>query len=199
MSIMQTVIQGGGTTAKKYSLWQRIKDDNNADVGIVVGFVFDDNNQEYAVIALDAKNRSSSSKYMTTSVDVSGASHPQGADVYKTQRLATPYCDLILGATSSPAISFCREKTFLIDGVSYSGQLPTLPEVLFIAGGKDIINNLDPTATDYPSLVIAYTFDALSCLQYNSSFSWVVSGSKTTAASKTTSSFVFPILEIPNN
>ena len=47
----------------KYSLLDRVVDDSNNSIGIVVGFHFDANDVEYAVVCLDAAYRLASGQY----------------------------------------------------------------------------------------------------------------------------------------
>ena len=207
MPIFNTTISGGGsptpTPTRKYGLLDRVKDDSNNDVGIVVGFFYDANNTEYAVVAVNAANRAASLKTRDESSEPipDWTTYSGGLSAYGIRETATQTCDQIMdyvsGGFTSPSVSHCRSLSFTIGGNSYAGQLPNVIEIVQIAHYKSEINAGDPTATANPSLVIN---DSLVSSTRVSSF--ICLGIKSTGylnnCSQTTAWFVAPVLEIPN-
>lgn len=201
--IINTQIKGGGTTPTgKYHLLDRVKDDNNNDVGIVVGFFRNANNTEYAVVALNAVNRATLKTREESNEPIPGwTEYSSGLSAYGIRETATQTCDQIMdyvsGGFTSPAVSHCRSLSFTIDGNSYAGQLPNVIEVVQIAHYKSEINAGDPTAAANPSLVLA---DSLVSSTRVGPFSCL--GIKSTGymnnCSQTIAWFVVPVLEIPN-
>jgi hypothetical protein len=148
-----------------YTFLSRVKDDNNTDIGIVIGYHTDANNQKYAVVCLNAAYRSNGNGngLQWLSVNQTVPDMPAySSDVITAiigSETATSNCDAILafananGYTSS-AVSACRSQSFVIGGTTYYGQLPTISYMLAIFSYADTINNNDPTATQKPNLII---------------------------------------------
>lgn len=188
----------------KYALLDRVKDDSNNEIGTVVGFHYDANNTEYAVIALDAQFRLASGQYLSNA-GVAVTDLPQYANpsVYGAKETATFNCDKILAQATaseltSTAVSHCRSKTFTIDSVQYAGQLPTLMELLKILEFMTEVNAADTSASQYSSLRISPASSYWSSSQNSATNGWTVSGNgRTNNFSKSTNSFVAPVLEIP--
>lgn len=188
----------------KYSLLDRVVDDSNNSIGIVVGFHFDANDVEYAVVCLDAAYRLASGQYLSSAVLVSGLYAYVDLTLYGAKETATENCDKILatattqGLTSS-AVSHCRSKTFTIDGVTYAGQLPTMMELLKIFEHRTRVNAADPTASQYSSLIVP---TGTSCWSSNQRISSSAYALRNTGGvdnvTKTVNYMVLPVLEIPN-
>lgn len=192
------------TPTSKYSLLDRVVDDSNNSIGTVVGFHIDANNVEYAVVCLDAAYRLSDGKYLSSDALVSGLYSYINQTVYGAPETATTNCEAILataqaqGLTSS-AVSHCRAQTFTIDGVSYAGQLPTLMELVKIFNYRTQVNTLDPTASQYSSLVVPTATACWSSTQGSSLGGFVVrTNGKTDVNNKSIERMVLPVLEIPN-
>lgn len=204
MIINQIVKGSGGGSSKKYNLLDRVSDDNNNEIGSVVGFHTDENDIEYAVVCLDAAYRLASGKYLSSNVRVSGMPNYTNQAVYAATETATTNCDAILATAqaqslTSSAVSHCRGQTFTIDGVSYVGQLPTLMELVKIFEYRTKVNTADPTASQYSSLVVPVASNCWSSTHYSTSNAWYLSGVGITYdAAKDENFMVLPVLEIPN-
>lgn len=200
---------GGPATHKKYKLLDRVYEDINGDsIGTVVGFHYDANNVEYAIVVLDAVYRLAQGQYLSTGAAVTGLPNYTNSDIFGAKETATSNCDLILaqaaasGLTSS-AVSHCRAQSFTIAGDTYAGQLPTLMELLKVIEWRSEVNTADPTAAENPTLVIPNNISIWSSSQYSSSAGWANNnsayGSNAGSETKTDFDFVLPILEIPND
>ena len=203
---------GAAPAGDKYKVGDRVKDDSNNDVGTVSSIFTDGNGQRYAVVCLDAVNRLASGTYMSSAGFIANIpqysdqriwSAPETATTNTTEILATATSN---GFTSS-ACSHCRSKSFTINGNIYEGQLPNLNELSQIFIQRTVINNQDPTANSYSSLIIPYNKDTWSSNQFNyDNYAWAI-GVKGYAYSdnmgsngqafKYNGKFVIPVLEIP--
>lgn len=200
------VPNGGPASHKKYKLLDRVYEDINGDsIGTVVGFHFDANNVEYAIVALDAAYRLASGQYMSSNSGViTGMTSYGNASVYGAKETATDNCDKILaqcttsGYTSS-AVSHCRAQTFTIVGDTYAGQLPTIMELLKILEFREAVNTADPTATANPTLIIPNSQYMWASTQFSGSSVWRVNTwGGTDTSGRTANCFVAPVIEIPN-
>ena len=204
MAIFQTQIQGAGGPTMKYKLLDRIKDDSNNEIGTVVGFHYDANNTEYAVIALDAQFRLASGQYLSDNVAITDLPQYANQSVYGAKETATFNCDKILAQATasgltSTAVSHCRSKTFMVDSVQYAGQLPTLMELLKILEFLTEVNAADTSASQYSSLVLSASNTYWSSSQNYTTAGWnVYSNGRTNNYNKDFAYFVAPVLEIPN-
>lgn len=188
----------------KYSLLDRVVDDSNNSIGIVVGFHIDANNVEYAVVCLDAAYRLAQGQYLSNNTLVSGIPNYTNQMVYEAPETATTNCDAILATAqarglTSTAVSHCRTQTFTIDGVSYAGQLPTIMELIKIFEHRTRVNAADPTASQYSTLVVPTATRCWSSTQAGSYEAWALNDNGTIYRStKGNNSLVLPVLEIPN-
>lgn len=196
---------GGPATHKKYSLLDRVYEDVNGDsIGTVVGFHYDANDVEYAIVALDAVYRLAQGQYLSTNTAVANLPNYSNGGIYGAKETATFNCDKILAQATtsgltSTAVSHCRAQTFTIVGDSYAGQLPTLLELLKVMEWRAEVNTADPTATANPTLVVPNNQNIWSSSQNSATNGWVVDGNgRSNYLSKSNSYFVLPILEIPN-
>ena len=199
------VPSGGPASHKKYSLLDRVYEDVNGDsIGTVVGFHYDANNVEYAIVALDAAYRLASGEYMSTNSSVTGMTSYGNAGAYGAKETATDNCDKILAqyATSgytSSAVSHCRAQTFTVAGTQYAGQLPTIMELLKILGFREAVNTADTTAAANPTLVIPNTQYMWASTQANSNDAWCIyDDGRAAGIARRVAAFVAPVLEIPN-
>lgn len=188
----------------KYELFQRIKDNNNLEIGTVVGFHTDANNKEYAVVCLDAQFRLDLGKYLASSIAITDLPQYANPSVYGAEETATFNCDKILAqatasGVTSTAVSHCRSKTFTVDGVQYAGQLPTLMELLKILEFMTEVNAADTSASQYSSLVLSTSNGYWSSSQNSSTHGWKISSDGSVSSSyKNGYNFVAPVLEITN-
>lgn len=199
------VPSGGPASHKKYKLLDRVYEDVNGDaIGTVVGFHYDANDVEYAIVALDAVYRLAQGQYLSTNTAVANLPNYSNGGIYGAKETATFNCDKILAQAStsgltSTAVSHCRAQTFTIAGDNYAGQLPTLMELLKVMEWRAEVNTADPTATANPTLVVPNNQNMWSSSQYNGNSGWCIGGSGSTGnGGKSSNYFVLPILEIPN-
>ena len=205
MAIFNQVVSGGGITPSgKYQLLQRVTDDSNNEIGTVCGFHTDANNVEYAVVCLDAQYRLASGNYLSHNVLITNLGNKNTAALlWLDTDTATSNCDKIIdfigdGSTyTSSAVSHCRAQSFVIDGTTYYGQLPTATELVSIFELLPEINNADTSASQYPELIIPTAGNAWSSSQYNNQNGWHIAAGLNTIT-KTQLKFIIPVLELPN-
>lgn len=205
MPIINQVVKGGGGSAPEpYPLLSRVKDDSNNEIGTVCGYHTDANNQKYAVVCLDAQYRSDNGQYLSAKAQVTGLTLLGGVEMWENTDTATENCTKILNFISgteytSSAVTHCRSQSFVIGGITYYGQLPTIVELTDVFRHRTAINNADTSASQYSSLVIPNNKDAWSSSQQNINVSWNISyiNGSTGNATKTANDFIIPVLEIP--
>lgn len=204
-----TISTGG--SGGKYSLLERIKDDNNNEIGTVSGFFKDANDVEYAVVCLDAQYRLASQTWISdtgtvtnlTNYNMNSAGIDLITNVYTDT--ATDNCTKILAwcianGYTSDSVSHCRSLSFIVDGITYYGQLPNLCELFYVAANHIAISNADTGKGSYPSNDIATWKNTWTSTQANNNNSWLIGSNGTVGNNnKTSSFFVIPVLEIPNN
>lgn len=188
----------GSSSGDKYKVGDRVTDDSNNPVGTVSSIFTDGNGNRFAVVCLDAVNRLEYGQYESSKVIVSDISSYVNQLVWSAPETATINTSAILATGTSSACSHCRSKTFTINSVTYAGQLPNLNELSQIFAKRTIINNNDPTASSYSSLVIPTSKNTWSSTQCDRDTSWGInSGGGASVVSKTSNWFVVPVLEIP--
>lgn len=194
----------GGATGR-YQLHDRIKSDSNVEVGMVSGFFLDANNTEYAIVCLDAQYRLASGQYCSNnSATVTNLPAYTNLTLWSATETATFNTQKILDyATSksatSTACTHCRSKSFTIGGTTYYGQLPNIQELVDIYRSRVFINNADPSASSYSSLIVPTNKRTWSSTQYSIANAWTANANGAVGAdAKTTQYFVIPVLEIPN-
>lgn len=186
-----------------YPLLSRVKDDSNNEIGTVCGYHTDANNQKYAVVALDAQYRNSSGYYLSERVEVTGLALLNNQTLWENTDTATSNCtkilDFINGTSyTSSAVTHCRSLSFVIEGTTYYGQLPTIVELTDVFRHRTAINNADTSASQYSSLIVSSGTNTWSSSQSTSNNGWYINADGSTRSSnKTNSCFVLPILEIP--
>lgn len=204
--ITPTIITKGSGSTDKYKVGDRVNDDSNNPVGTVSSIFTDGNGDRYAVVCLDAVNRLASGKYLDNLAAVSGIPTYTDLDVWTSLETATTNTTAILATGASTSCSHCRSKSFIIDGVTYAGQLPNLNEVSQIFVQKNVINNQDPTASTYSSLVVPSATNTWSSSQKGADRGWFFNrdggvgigyGEFDYYDYKTQEYFVIPVLEIP--
>ena len=193
----------GGGQPEKYAMFSRVKDDSNNEIGTVCGYHTDANNQKYAVVALDAQYRNSSGQYLSSNVEVTGLEQLADQTVWENTDTATSNCNKILQFASdsgytSTAATHCRSKSFVIEGTTYYGQLPTIVELTDVFRHRTAINNADTSASQYSSLIVPSSATTWSSSQYSSNNGWFINyRGNAYNSSKNATCFVLPILEIP--
>ena len=201
-------VSGGG----KYALLDRVKDDNNVEIGTVVGFRKDSNNNDYVVVCLDARYRSDEwFALISSAIDVDDIPTYAYGEVFGAKETATENCDAIISAATShsttcPAVTLCRNNSFVIDNTTYYGQLPSLPELIDIFNYVTEINNLDPDKNNptYEYYLLAGTGQYWSSTQNSTTLAWRTDSSNGAqpllAMNKTQQQGgIAPILELPNS
>jgi hypothetical protein len=190
----------------KYQLLERIKDDNNNEIGTVSGFFTDANDIEYAVVCLDAQYRNSSTQWISTGSTVTNLPvyNYSTWGPWSTQETATSNCDLILAYCNannytSTALSHCRSQSFVIGGITYYGQIPNAVELQGIANNWIEITNADTSLSNYPTLKLKNSI-IWSSNQTSSTYAWYLTDDARFANYlKTNNYMACPILEIPNS
>ena len=196
-----------GGSSGKYSLLERISDDSNNEIGTVSGFFTDANDVEYAVVCLDAQYRLAKGTYCSnTSTAVTDLPMYSSWEILEAKETATFNTQKILDfcsaqSATSTACTHCRSKSFTIDGTTYYGQLPNIVELVDICKNYIAIQSADTSVSQYSSLGFPRTSDGTwSSSQCRSNTGWsVVLYGVDSGINKTTSCFVAPVLEIPNN
>ena len=193
---------------KKYTLLQRITDDNGNEIGTVSGYQLGQDNVEYACVCLDAVYRADLKQYLSDNVAITNLPNWSDQCIWDVDEVyfketATFATDKILAMTTdgtytSSACTHCRSYSFTIDGITYEGQLPTIMELIDIFRHRTRINALDPTASSYSSLVIPQSKTIWSSTQYSTTTALSVyySGLVNTYT-KNSSLFVVPVIELP--
>ena len=199
---------GGPATHRKFQVLDRVYDDVSGDsIGTVVGFHYDANDVEYAVVCLDAVYRKNAVSLQAPAVTVPNL--PTYGNAYSAEscrETATFNCDKIMDwVNASPSdraasgVQHCRSNTFYVGGVLYAGQVPTVMEMYKILEFGPEVNAADPTATSYSSNTIIGTRYYLSSIQGGSSSVWGWTNQGTIINGiKNGTYFVVPVLEIPN-
>ena len=195
----------GGSTGK-YQLLERIKDDNNKEIGTVSGFFTDANDVEYAVVCLDARYRLEQGTYCSNkNTAVTDLPVYSSWALWEAKETATFNTQKILDfctaqSATSTACTHCRSKSFTIDGTIYYGQLPNIVELIDICKNYVAIQSADTSVSQYSSLGFPRTSDRTwSSSQYMSNSSWnVTNNGNAINGLKTLNYFVAPVLELPN-
>lgn len=184
----------------KYELFQRVKDDNNVEIGTVVGFRKDSNNNEYAVVCLDKTYRSISYfTILSTATQITDLPHYTSMSAYEAPETATYNCDKILAQATasgltSGAVSECRSHSFVIDGITYYGQVPSLVEMVYILLNRTTINTKDPSG----SISTNSSFWTSNAAEGTSMWAYRYWGELEQRVQTQNAICVMPILELPN-
>lgn len=212
-------IPSGGTPSGKYQLLQRITDDNNNEIGTISGFFTDVNDVEYAVVCLDAQYRLASAVWCSNNGNVTDMpiyNFSNQTSWYEATETATENTQMILdfctaNSYTSTACSHCRSLSFVVDGVTYYGQLPNMKELFEIWSHRAQIEQLDTTASSYSSVNLSTILRQMWSSTQSSNKAWAVynslgwvgeysNGSIIPAAKNSSSAKIcaFPVLELPN-
>lgn len=207
--VSPVIVNGSPTPSGKYTLLQRISDDNGNEIGTVSGFFTDANNMEYAVVCLDAQYRNASTQWCSVRNTVTNMplySSSLNAWWYdNAKETATQNTQLILdycsaGGYTSTACSHCRSKSFTIDGTTYYGQLPNMREVFDMWRHRVQIEQMDTSASSHSSTNFSSARDIWSSSQYTRRDGWCLTNyGDVNYYSKMNNYFACPVLEIPLN
>lgn len=184
----------------------RILDDSNNAIGTWFMNYTDINGLTYKVICLDAKDRLVSGQICSNNSNVitdlqqynlwnnCWASEKYTA-TYNTQKILD-FCTT--NNYTSSACTHCRSKSYVIDGVTYYGQLPTAFELITLFRFNQDINTMDTTASSYSSTNFSTYRYAWSSTQYDKSYMWMLDYlGRMLNDGKTVNRLVVPVLEIP--
>ena len=202
-------IPSGGGGSGKYQRLERVKDDSNNEIGTVSGFFTDANDVEYAVVCLDAQYRDvASCQYLSSQTSVTDLpmyNNALTAFWHHEKETATFNTQKILDFASSSgytstACSFCRGKSFVIDGTTYYGQLPNVSELFDIVDNMAAINNVDTSASSYPNANFSSARTMWSSTQNaTTKCYYIMTGGYVYWTQKTDYASTCPVIEIPNN
>lgn len=207
--IVTVNVTDSSTINRIYGIGDRIYEDIDGLAIGTIGAIYTDNNDvEYAVCVLDSTYRLPSTKWMDQAVAVTDlpqySSNNTAAFGFGSES-ATFNCDKILAMTSytSDAVNHCRSKSFIINGVTYYGQLPNVCELCQIYANHYKLGQLDTTESSAANNVKLSSWFAgsfcWSSSQYRSSDAWgVYSNGNAYSGTKTGTCMVCPVLEIPN-
>ena len=144
------------------------------DIGVVIGFQKDENDNEFAVVCLNAEYRLAPSPNDASVNNLIYIPSPTGDDnrltipgliIYsytqtpganewlETKETATYGTQKIIdhvnntSGITSPAATHARSKSFVIDGTTYYGQIPNAPEMVKMMFEMTKINSQDPSRT----------------------------------------------------
>jgi hypothetical protein len=185
-----TVNVGGTPTPTGiYQLFDRVKDDNNNEIGTVCGFFTDANNVEYALVVIDNSIGSSMTWGPAQTIPdlIIYNNIRQGRYWYRDEKNTATYnTQKILDSISSPMCTYCRTFSFTIKRTTYYGQMPNMRELFEI-----VSNNI----SIYPSTTFAsstqFARDKYYMIESSGRITWNTKNS-------TSNTGVLPILEIRN-
>lgn len=201
MNSISPVESGGGGSGGDFQL-TRVKDDNNNEIGTHICNFTDGNGNKFKVVVLDAQYRLDSTQWCSYTDLVTNMPAYQDlvtSNVWEAKETATQNTQLILDFGSSTACTHCRSKSFVINGVTYYGQLPNLIEVSEIAKNYNIIETMDTSASSNPDTNFSSNRNLWSSSQAPSSSAWRLRGDTgyINSAYKLSNLFACPVLEIP--
>lgn len=196
-----------------YKIGDRISDDSNNVIGTIGAFYTDSLDNEYAVCVLDAAYRTRNLTWMESSKLItnlpsynnlhSGITSLNFESATTNTQLILNYCSS--SGNSSPACTYCRSKSFTINGVTYYGQLPNLCELLQIYANHYYLGSLDTTESSANNnLKLSSWFSDSYCWssnQKNDSNAWATGPSSFTSSYVKTENYyaICPVLEIQSN
>lgn len=200
-------IPSGGTTDVPLT---RISDDNGNEIGTWYMNFVDANDNVFKVVLLDAQFRLNRGKWCsnTTSAvtDMPLYSNLRTSNVWESEETATQNTQLILDfcnaqSFTSTACSHCRSKYFIINGITYYGQLPNVPEMCEIAKKYNRLEELDISSSEYPLVNFTESRTIWTSNQRANNSGWNLGGSNNygylTSNTKNVDYLICPVLEIP--
>jgi len=180
----------GSGTSDKYNMFEVIKDDNDNNVGIVVGFTYDTNGNKVNAIVYVADISVSWSASSSTSPSINTWDTLSFITETATDRTTT-----ILTYQPRSTVSNCRNYTAVIDGVTYYGQLATYPQSYIIAGASTIINSIIDNLNYYNGNTVSRNSVHISSSQRSTSQIWCILAQGNTGTSSGSRGFV--VFELP--
>lgn len=213
--IVTVNVSGSSTNNRLFNINDRVFPDNEENsIGTVSSFFVDGNGIEYAVVCLDSTYRLASAKWEDPTSSDAITDLPQYDNNFTAafgngSETATFNNQKILDweathtSYTHPAVSHCRSKSFVINGVTYYGQLPNICELSAIWNNAYKLSLLDPTETSASNDVkLQQTRNNAnwSSSQCSSYAVWGMGndGSAYGNYYKHNEFFVCPVLEIPN-
>ena len=213
--IVTVNVSGSSTNNRLFNINDRVFPDNEENsIGTVSSFFVDGNGVEYAVVCLDSTYRLASAQWenpnsYTAITDLPEYNNTFTAAFGNGSETATFNNQKILDweathtSYTHPAVRHCRSKSFVINGVTYYGQLPNICELSSIWYNAYKLSLLDPTETSASNDVklqqmrSAYSW---SSNQTTNSMAWYMGSNNggTTYNNKDGECLVYPVLEIPN-
>lgn len=184
----------------KYQLLQRVKDDSNNDIGCVVGFHKDSNNNEYAVVCLNSNNIISSSNIKNENTETPNLPiYTNLSSALESYDTATANTDALVADIpfTNNAPKKARNLSFVIDNITYYGQIPTIKDLIDIFSYMSYINTNDPSGG--AGITITDTYGSSNA--YSTSNMWVArSNTGIPVQTQGKSSYInyCVILELPN-
>ena len=199
---------GGGGGGGDYELLTRVTDDNNNEIGTVSGYITDNYGIKYAVVLLDAQYRLAKAVWCSvTSQAVTNLPTYSDNKLWSNKDTATFNTQKILDfcaakSGTSSACTHCRSKSFVIDGVTYYGQLPSVNQMVDILRNRIALNAADTTAGSYSSLIIPESGNNPYILgkkkKKSTGYSWAFfQGGTMENWVSDERPMIFPVLEIP--
>lgn len=180
----------------RYHIGDRVIDYNYNDIGMVVGFFTDDNNQKYAVVCLNGNTRTSGVSLLST-VDESLPDDCMNETVYSCKKSGT-YLTSMLRDIGSDAVDHCDNFVYYVDGFELTASIPNVIELIQIMQNRELINSSDPTEENpiilsQPQAYMGYWTSNT----YNNGYGWVMYNSFIRNMPKSTLFSLLPVLEIP--
>lgn len=201
--IVVPAVVADNTPSEKYPLYTRVKEDGGVEIGTVSGYFTDANQVKYAVVLLDAMFRNPYCTYFSVDDTIPALAGLSDQSMWVNKDTATSNCDKIvdyvrLGGGISGAVEHCRNVCFYIGNIAYYGQLPNFIEMVDVFKGREIINAMDPTLSEYSSLIVPSDKNCWTSSQAGGKNSWYFrSGGGIATTSKTKNYMALPVLEIP--
>lgn len=179
----------------------RISDDNGNTIGTHYMNFVDGNNNKFKVILLDKQYRANG-VYLSTAEAITNLpiyNSLATSNLFEASETATTNCDLILAHCTlknrtSSGVEWCRSKSFIINGITYYGQLWNMKELITAFQYKTVLNSMDTSSgTELTSETYwTSTQCSASTAWYLDKYGWIYNGYNTLTK------VVCPILEIPN-
>ena len=177
----------GSLNVGKYELLDEIYDDENNLVRKVAGFHTDANGNEYAVVFVGSQ--SSTRLFNTSPVSIPNMPLYATWATWEAKQSATYLTDLIISSGyPSEAVTFCRNYSFTIDGITYLGQISNYQEMINICRNYTALG-ITPINANYNT----------SNQRTNALFWAIHTYGNTGGQSPNTSNSIAAVIEIPHN
>lgn len=202
---IENIPTGGGGSSFQLT---RFSDDTGTEIGTHYMNFTDANDNTFKVIVLDCPYRTRG-----TNLWLSSSERVTNLPLYyrtyslwwydNAKETATENCNLIKAFCdannyTSDAVNFCRNKSFVIDGVTYYGQLPNMRELFEMKLNRSELDRMD-TSYDY-NQGLDQSYNVWSSTQRNAVNAWYFSqygGIEGQTKTSEADIQVIPVLEIP--